>query len=129
MMGIGFWEMVVIVAVALVVIGPDRFPGFAKLVMRTLRDLRGYVNEVKEDIASELQPVKKELDELSRYRPEEYLEALTKSTEESVDAPPQPRDAPETPPNADSAQHEAETDEKGEVQQDAPPPRNQENPD
>ncbi|HIJ74794.1 MAG TPA: twin-arginine translocase subunit TatB [Candidatus Hydrogenedentes bacterium] len=82
MLGIGPWEMVVIVGIALVVIGPERFPEFAKIVMRTIRDLRGYVSDVKSDIASELRPVKKEIEDLRRYDPEVYLDAVAGTTYE-----------------------------------------------
>jgi sec-independent protein translocase protein TatB len=84
MMGIGFWEMVVIAGVALIVIGPDRFPEFAKIVMRTIRDLRSYVDEVKDDVAKELRPVRKELSDLSRYRPEDYLGEVTRAMGETL---------------------------------------------
>lgn len=72
-MGIGFFEMVVLAVIALVVMGPEKFPDFAKIVIRTVRDLRGYVDDVKTDLAKELKPVKKELDKLSRYDMNTYL--------------------------------------------------------
>jgi sec-independent protein translocase protein TatB len=77
MMGIGPGEMILIAGIALVVIGPERFPEFAKIVMRTFRDLRGYVDDVKGELRKELQPVKKEIDDVSRYKPEDYIDALT----------------------------------------------------
>lgn len=84
MMGIGFTEMVVIAGIALVVIGPEKFPDFAKLVIRTIRDLRGYVDEVKMEVGKELKPLKKEMDALSRIDPEKYIDSLTN------EAPPKP---------------------------------------
>lgn len=84
MMGIGFTEMVVIAGIALVVIGPEKFPDFAKLVIRTIRDLRGYVDEVKMEVGKELKPLKKDLDALSRIDPEKYIDSLTN------EAPPKP---------------------------------------
>jgi len=77
MMGIGFGEMILIAGIALVVIGPEKFPDFAKIMLRTIRDLRGYMDEVKHEVAKELRPVQKELQHLSRYDPETYLNALT----------------------------------------------------
>ena len=77
--GLGMGEIIVIAAVALVILGPDQFPRFTKMVMRTIRDLRGYVDEVKRDVGKELDPVKKELSDLSRYNPEDYVEKLTDS--------------------------------------------------
>ena len=77
MLGMGFGEMVLIAGIALVVIGPEKFPEFAKLVIRTVRDLRGYVDDVKTEVTRELSPIKKEVDSLSRIDPEKYIDSLT----------------------------------------------------
>ena len=66
MMGIGFWEMMLLAGIALVVIGPENFPDFAKVIIRTIRDLRGYMEEVKKDLADELKPVEKEMRSLTQ---------------------------------------------------------------
>ena len=63
-------EILIIAAVALVFIGPERFPEFAKIVMRTVRDLRRYVDDMKDDVREELRPVSNEIKKLSRYDPE-----------------------------------------------------------
>lgn len=77
MLNIGFGEMILIAGIALVVIGPEKFPDFAKIVLRTIRDFRGYMDDIKQEVTKELRPVKKELQNLSRYDPETYLNALT----------------------------------------------------
>lgn len=77
MLGIGFSEMILIAGIALVVIGPEKFPEFAKLVIRTVRDLRGYVDDVKSEVTKELKPIRKEMDSLSRIDPEKYIDSLT----------------------------------------------------
>jgi len=87
MLGIGFPEMVLIAGIALVVIGPEKFPDFAKLVVRTIRDLRGYVDEMKEEVSKELKPIKKEMDSLSRIDPEKYIDSLTKEAPEKKENP------------------------------------------
>lgn len=66
MMGIGFWEMMLLAGIALVVIGPEKFPDFAKVVVRTVRDLRGYMDEVKRELSDELKPVEREMRSLTR---------------------------------------------------------------
>lgn len=81
MLGIGFSEMVLIAGIALVVIGPEKFPDFAKLVIRTVRDLRGYVDDVKTEVTKELTPIKKEMDQLSKIDPEKYIDSLTHGDE------------------------------------------------
>jgi sec-independent protein translocase protein TatB len=87
-MNIGLAEILVIAAVALVLLGPEKFPEFAKIVIRTVRDIRTYVNEAKRDLAQEFKPVKKEFRELSRYEPEKYLESLSKSVVDAVEGEP-----------------------------------------
>lgn len=79
MFGIGMGEMIVIMGIALVVIGPERFPEFAKVVMRTIRDIRGYVDDVKHELSEELRPIEKEVKSLSRYDPEDYIDSLTEA--------------------------------------------------
>lgn len=83
MLGIGIGEMIVIAGIALVIIGPEKFPEFAKICVRTIRDLRSYVEEAKEDLRKEITPIKKEIDDVKRYDPEKYIDALTDSRDES----------------------------------------------
>lgn len=83
MLGIGIGEMIVIAGIALVIIGPEKFPEFAKICVRTIRDLRSYVEETKDELRKELTPIKKEIDEVKRYDPESYIDALTDSRDES----------------------------------------------
>lgn len=74
MMGIGFWEMMVIAGIALVVIGPEKFPDFAKVVVRTIRDLRGYMDEVRKELSEELKPVEREMRSLTKIGSENLNE-------------------------------------------------------
>ena len=41
-MKIGFWELVVVVIVAFVFIGPDQLPVYAKKIGKMLRELKKY---------------------------------------------------------------------------------------
>ena len=63
-------ELILIAGIALVVIGPERFPEFAKIVMRTIRDVRGYVSDIKHDVREEIKPIQKEVNQLREYDPE-----------------------------------------------------------
>ncbi len=78
MVGIGIGEMILIAGIALVVFGPEKFPDFAKIVLRTVRDLRGYVDDIQSEISKEIKPIKRELDQMSKYDPEKYVNALAK---------------------------------------------------
>lgn len=77
MLGVGPSEMVLVAIIALVVIGPEKFPEVAKIVLRTFRDVRGYMDDVKGELRRELQPLKKEIDQVSRQNPEDLIEAIT----------------------------------------------------
>ncbi len=54
MFDIGFWELVLISIVALVVLGPERLPGAIRSVSRIFRDIKGMANSVKDELEQEL---------------------------------------------------------------------------
>ena len=66
MAGIGTLEMCVIAIVALLVIGPDKLPEFAKVVMRIWRDLRRYSDEIRSEIEAPLFDLKDSIREARR---------------------------------------------------------------
>lgn len=53
MFGIGLPEMIVILAVALIVVGPDKLPDMAKTIAKWVLELKKTVNQVKESLADE----------------------------------------------------------------------------
>ena len=54
MFDIGFWELAVIMVVALLVIGPERLPGLARTLGLYVGKARRFVSSVKADINREL---------------------------------------------------------------------------
>ena len=54
MFDIGFWELVMIAVVALVVVGPDKLPGVARTAGKWVGRARRFVSDVKNDIDREL---------------------------------------------------------------------------
>ena len=54
MFDIGFWELVMIALVALVVIGPDKLPSVARTAGKWVGRARRFVSDVKTDIDREL---------------------------------------------------------------------------
>ena len=88
---IGVGEIIVIAVIALIVMGPEKFPEFAKVAMRAFRDVRGYVDDIKKEMATELNPVKREINQLSRYKPEEYIDKLASAITAAVEDKPQPK--------------------------------------
>ena len=75
-MGIGMGEMIFIAVIALVVLGPEKFPQYAKMFLRAFKDFRGYMDEVKTDVAREINPLRRELDKLNRTDPEKLIDTL-----------------------------------------------------
>ncbi len=54
MFDIGFWELVVIAVVTLLVVGPDEFPTVVRKVSTWINDVRKYVSAVKSDFDREI---------------------------------------------------------------------------
>lgn len=76
MFNIGPVELIVLLAIGLVFLGPEKLPDVTRIVLRTIRDVRAYVNDAKRDLAEELRPVREEVASLSRFNAEEYVEKL-----------------------------------------------------
>jgi sec-independent protein translocase protein TatB len=77
MFDIAFSELFLIALVALIVIGPQRLPSVARTLGHLLGRMQRYVNDVKADIAREV-----ELDELRKLQ--HNIEDTARSFEQSV---------------------------------------------
>ena len=77
MFDISFTEILVIAAVALVVIGPERLPKVARTLGHLFGRAQRYVNDVKNDIQREM-----ELEELKKWKTS--LEGAGRSIEDTV---------------------------------------------
>jgi len=53
MFGIGLPEMIVILAVALIVVGPDKLPELARSLAKGVQELKKTIDQVKETINEE----------------------------------------------------------------------------
>lgn len=82
MLDIGFWELVIIAVLALVVLGPDRLPGALRSVMSTVRSVKQTVNSVKADINHEMRI--SELHEQLKKAEEKGMQDLTQSEEGAI---------------------------------------------
>lgn len=91
MFDIGFWELILIGVIALLVVGPERLPGMARSVGLWVGRIRRYVSHVKDDIEREI-------------RAEELREMMKESSRiESLD-----QDLKETQDTLQSLQHDIE---------------------
>lgn len=77
MFDIGFSELLLIAIVALIVIGPERLPKVARTLGHLFGRMQRYVNDVKADIAREM-----ELDELRKMQ--SSMEDAARSFQSSV---------------------------------------------
>ncbi|XOF32880.1 MAG: Sec-independent protein translocase protein TatB [Candidatus Electrothrix sp. YB6] len=57
MFGIGLPEMIVILAVALIVVGPDKLPDLARSLAKGINEMRNAMNQVKESLSEETKVV------------------------------------------------------------------------
>ncbi len=68
MLGIGPLELLILAGIGLMVMGPEKFPAFAKMAVRFMGDLRSYMDEVRTEVSREIRPVQQEMNKLRRLR-------------------------------------------------------------
>lgn len=93
MFDIGFWELSVIGVIGLLVLGPERLPGVARVVGGYIRKARQTWAGVRSEIAAELaadefkQAMRKPAEEFkaAMAEPMSEMESLSKSAKESLD--------------------------------------------
>jgi len=87
--GIGFPELALIFAIAVVVLGPERIPAVAAQLARILKYLRGYATDATAQLRSELAELTREYEEV-RKELQEFRQSvardLTSVTEELASA-------------------------------------------
>jgi sec-independent protein translocase protein TatB len=98
-LGVGPLELVVVLVVALLVVGPERLPRLAADLARTIREIRKYTGS----LAAEFNEVVKDIDrETAEERTEwkQIGEGLTGATQSVTDALREARSDAEGPPAA-----------------------------
>ncbi|OXX69475.1 twin-arginine translocase subunit TatB [Vibrio sp. V19_P1S1T109] len=83
MFDIGFWELVLISVVALVVLGPERLPHAIRSVAKFVSTAKNMANSVKDELAHELKI--QELQENLRKAEQMGMENLSPELKSSVD--------------------------------------------
>lgn len=102
MFGIGMQEMILILAVALIVVGPKRLPEIAKMMGRAMGEFRKATSELKESIDPDnsLSDVKKAFTEMNQSVSNTVYDAMR--TQEEAPKAPVTDPSPEHPPVSDS---------------------------
>lgn len=96
MFGLSFWELAMILVVALLVLGPKRLPGLAKSVGKGLRELRKASSDLRSAIEEPLEEVRKPLEDLRNdladtvHNIEEEVEREARLEEDGADSQPNP---------------------------------------
>lgn len=109
---IGIFELIIIAGIALMVLGPERFPEFAKMAARFVRDVRSYAGDVQREISKEIRPVQDELRDLQRIDPERYLESLMEEEDEedqTINPEPHPSEVDWYPPEQEEGEEDPES--------------------
>lgn len=87
MFGIGFQELLLIMVVALIVLGPQRLPEVARALGKFYREIKSSVDEVKSSVVNDLSSVKnieKEV-KIDDYKPPKIEEKVNKSFDEEFE--------------------------------------------
>jgi len=114
MFDIGFWELFLILILALLVVGPERLPKAARTAGYWFGKARRYVEGVKEEVASEF-----DVGELKRmvHNQEVQINELQNQLNETVSLDEEPQQPAE--PDYEIIEHDAaEVDAKGEKSRD-----------
>ncbi|MCP3684044.1 MAG: twin-arginine translocase subunit TatB [bacterium] len=82
MFGIGLPEMIVILAVALIVVGPDKLPELARSLAKGVNELKNTMNQVKDSLGEEtkvVSSVQQDLQQTAGQMKTQLLENVTTS--------------------------------------------------
>jgi len=84
MFDIGFWEIVLISIIGLVVLGPERLPIAIRSVVRWVNTVRGMANSVKAEISHELKlhEMNETINSAKNKNVSDYVPELKKSVDE-----------------------------------------------
>lgn len=96
MFDIGFWELVVIGVVALLVFGPEEFPTMVRNVMGTMRKVRQLASSVRADLDHEIRKAEELKQAVARET--ELAKLHEQINEEQLTVPVKPRSLPPTQP-------------------------------
>ena len=102
MFDIGFWELVILFGLGLVVLGPERMPQVAAKLGRWAGQARNMARHLSSQFREELEPIQKSVDEVSKGLDKPVTDWSAKRPEPGASI------KPDDSPN-DTAEEKAET--------------------
>ena len=87
MFDIGFWEIIFILVISLLVVGPERLPRIARTAGLWVGKMRGFVASVKADIEQELraEELKRILEQQAKSSPLEEIVEETRQVARDIE--------------------------------------------
>lgn len=70
---IGTTELILILAIALIVVGPSKLPELGKSLGKTIKEFKKFSSDIKEDLTIEETPVKKKEETVAKTKENEEL--------------------------------------------------------
>jgi len=97
MFSMGPGELLLIALVVLVLVGPEKLPEFARTIARTIRDLKKYGQEVRNEFEKDLltDDIKRDWKDITSDRPTDYSYTRPSSTYEEEVQPYESEEPPE----------------------------------
>jgi sec-independent protein translocase protein TatB len=83
MFDIGFWEILIIAVLGLIVLGPERLPGALRSVSKTVRNIKGMAQGFQQEIEHQLRV--QELHENLKKAEQQGMKDLSPELKESVE--------------------------------------------
>lgn len=83
MFDIGFWEILIIAVIALLVLGPERLPGAIRSASKTMRNIKGMAQGFRQEIEHQLRI--QELHENLKKAEQQGMKDLSPELKESVE--------------------------------------------
>lgn len=114
MFGIGLPEFILIMALALIVVGPDKLPGLAKTVAKQILELKKAANSLKDSLQDELAEEKESLKELTDSLEDVDVslgDLASANTDEKEEIYPSENDEPEDDEAVEETEEDAPVDE------------------
>jgi sec-independent protein translocase protein TatB len=114
-LGIGIPELLVIIVLALIVVGPERLPEMMVKIARFYQDFRSYTSNITNEFSSAIEDMKEEFKDVSDATSESFrsVNEQLKAAETGVD--------PSTPATAEAPESEAAAESADEGQPEAEP--------